>query len=282
MLSKIKSVGVLDHPKITETSAMAAQVSDLVGSWGVKVYRASTWDTASIESIITKLDLLVVLGGDGSTLRAARVSAPHGVMVTTINMGRLGFLSEMQPTNWSVVLKRIIEGDYWVEERMMLRAEAFHDAHAFGYRDALNDVVISRGTLARMVRVRTSVDGSLFTTYACDGLIVATSTGSTAYALAAGGPILPPVLKNMVLVPIAPHLSLDRPIVLSQGSIVEMVVNTDHQAILTNDGQDEQTLRDGDRVIVQAGPYAARFARIQPQNYFYRTMMSRLKSEPCD
>jgi NAD+ kinase len=133
-----------------------------------------------------------------------------------------------------------------------------------------------------MVRVRTSVDGSLFTTYACDGLIVATATGSTAYALAAGGPILPPVLKNIILVPIAPHLSLDKPIVLSQGSVVEMIVGTDHQAILTNDGQDEVTLKSGDRVVVQASNYVARFARVQSPNYFYHTLMSRLKSEPCE
>jgi NAD+ kinase len=133
-----------------------------------------------------------------------------------------------------------------------------------------------------MVRVRTSVDGSLFTTYACDGLIVATATGSTAYALAAGGPILPPGLKNIVLVPIAPHLSLDKPIVLSQGSVVEMIVGTDHQAILTNDGQDELTLRNGDRVLVQSSDCVARFARVQSRNYFYQTMMNRLRSEPCE
>lgn len=278
----IRSVGVLSHPKIVETNTLASQVVADLNQWGITTYRASTWDTASILAIIEKLDLLVVLGGDGSTLRAARVAAPHGVMVASVNMGRLGFLSEMQPANYTTVLQGMIAGDYWVEERMMLRTQAYRDARALHMRDALNDVVVSRGTLARMVRVRTSVDGSHFTTYACDGLIVATATGSTAYALAAGGPILPPVLRNMVLVPIAPHLSLDRPIVLSQGSVVEMQVNTDHQAILTNDGQDEQTLQDGDRVVVQACPYTALFARIQPQNYFYRTMMSRLKPEPCE
>lgn len=278
----IKSVGVLSHPKIAETSDVAAQVEGALSGWGVTVYRASTWDTPSVEAIIDKLDLLVVLGGDGSTLRAARVAAPHGVPVATVNMGRLGFLSEMQPDTWQDVLRHIVDGDYWIEERMMLVATAFREGEVLGSREALNDVVISRGTLARMVRVRTIVDGSLFTTYACDGLIVATATGSTAYALAAGGPILPPALKNIVLVPIAPHLSLDKPIVLSQGSVVEMAVSTDHQAILTNDGQNEVTLKNGDRVVVQASKHMARFARVQPANYFYHTMMSRLKPEPCD
>jgi NAD+ kinase len=278
----INRVGVLSHPKIAETDEVARQVECHLREWGVQPYRASTWDTPSIEAIIDKLELLVVLGGDGSTLRAARIASVHNVMVTSINMGRLGFLSEMQPDNWNGSLQRMVEGDFWVEERMMLRTEAFRDGQSLGTHEALNDVVISRGTLARMVRVRTTVDGSLFTTYACDGLIVSTATGSTAYALAAGGPILPPLLKNIVLVPIAPHLSLDKPIVLSQGSLVEMVVNTDHQAILTNDGQDEVTLKSGDRVVVQASPYVAKFARVQQKNYFYHTLMSRMKPEPSE
>lgn len=285
----IQSVGVLSHPKIVQTNEVAVQVEATLREWGVTTYGVSTWDTASIEAIISKLDLLLVLGGDGSTLRAARVASPHGVMVTSINMGRLGFLAEMQlnpkgtpGSDWKTSLRRMIDGDYWVEERMMLHAEAFREHERLGSRDALNDVVVSRGTLARIVRIRTVVDRSLLTTYACDGLIVATATGSTAYALAAGGPILPPTLRNIVLVPIAPHLSLDKPIVLSQGSLVEMFIGTDHQAILTNDGQDELTLRNGDRVVVQAGKHAARFARVQTPNYFYHTLMNRLKPEPCD
>ncbi len=278
----VTRVAVLSHPKIEQTNEVARQIATVLTGWGIVVHRVSTWDTAAIEKIIDALDLLVVLGGDGSTLRAARVASPHGVMITSINMGRLGFLSEMSPDTWMSDLRQIIDGQYWVEERMMLHTEAFRDSQQLGSRDALNDVVVSRGTLARIVRVRTVVDGSLLTTYACDGLIVATATGSTAYALAAGGPILPPTLKNIVLVPIAPHLSLDRPIVLSQGSVVEMIVGTDHQAILTNDGQDEMTLKNGDRVVVQASPFVTRYLRVKSPNYFYHTLMTRLKPEPCD
>ncbi|MCS7061618.1 MAG: NAD(+)/NADH kinase, partial [Anaerolineae bacterium] len=189
--------------------------------------------------------------------------------------------------NWREALRRIVRGEYWVEARMMLTARVERNSQARPSSspppcDALNDIVISRGTLARMVRIRTHVDGGLLTTYACDGLIAATPTGSTAYALAAGGPILPPQLRNIVLVPIAPHLSLDRAVVLSQGSVVEMVVRTDHQAILTADGQTEVVLNDGDAVIVRAGEHLARFARVQPPTYFYRTLMARLKQEPCE
>ena len=283
----IKSVAVLDHPKIARTGEVADDMQVALQGWGVAVHRASTWDTRSLQAIVGKVGLLIVLGGDGSTLRAARVAAPHGVMVASVNMGRLGFLSEMRPDNWRDVLPSIVRGEYWVEERMMLTARVGRNGHADRLddstnRNALNDIVISRGTLARMVRVRVSVDGGLLTTFACDGLIVSTATGSTAYALAAGGPILPPQLRNIVLVPIAPHLSLDRPVVLAQGSVVEMTVRTDHQAILTADGQSELVLNDNDTVVARASEHLARFARIQPPSYFYRTLMSRLKQEPCE
>ena len=278
----IRTVGVLDHPKIPATGTVADEISAALNEWGVLSYRAKTWDTPALEAIMPRVDLIVALGGDGSTLRAARVAAPHGVPVTSVNMGRLGFLSEMTPANWRESLPRMIAGDYWTEARIMIRAEAFREATLLSAHEALNDAVVSRGTLARIVRTEAHVDGSRLTTYACDGLIVATPTGSTAYALAAGGPILPPTLQNFVLVPIAPHLSLDRPVVLSQGSTVEIVVHTDHQAILTTDGQNETVLKNGDRVTVKASQHVALFARVQPPSYFYRTLMSRLKGEGCD
>lgn len=128
----INRIGVLSHPKIVETGEVADLVESRLHEWGVQVYRASTWDTPSIEAIIDKLELLVVLGGDGSTLRAARIASAHNVMVTSINMGRLGFLSEMQPDDWQGPLHRMVDGDFWVEERMMLRTEAFRDGQSLG------------------------------------------------------------------------------------------------------------------------------------------------------
>jgi len=285
----LKAIAVLDHPKVPATTEVAAQIEDALRQMGVTPYRANTWDTNALRGIIDQVDLIIVLGGDGSTLRAARVAAPKNVPVTSVNMGKLGFLSEMKPDNWREILPMFVRGEYWLEERMMLRAIPYRGDHVLhagvtGFHDALNDIVISRGTLARIVRLETrigeadlKVEPAPLTTYACDGLIISTPTGSTAYALAAGGPILPPALKNIVLVPIAPHLSLDKPVVLSQGSVVEIIVHTDHQAILTADGQNEVVLQDGERVVVQAGPYVARFARIQPPTYFYRTLMGRLR-----
>lgn len=273
----IDRVGVLYHPKIPETQQVAKEITEFLGERGVTAWVASTWDEPRVRDQVEHLDLALVLGGDGSTLRTARMVAHHGVPIVGLNMGRLGFLSELSPQDWRSKLPGILDGDFWIEERLMLRAEAHRRGNSFGEYEALNDVVISRGSLARMIRVRTHIDGGHLVTYAADGVIVATPTGSTAYALAVGGPILPPELHNILVIPIAPHLSLEQAIVLSEGAVVDLGISTDHEAILTVDGQFALALADGDQVIVRASPYHARFARVQDRTYFYKTLMSRLQ-----
>lgn len=272
----MKRIGLLHHPKLPASQPVAAQMARTAEGLGLAAWIGSTWDVEAVAKEIAALDLLVTLGGDGSILRAARMACSHGVPVLGVNMGRLGFLTELEPTGWEAVLPRLLAGDYWIEERMMLYAEYHRGETCRGY-EALNDVVVSRGSLARIVRLETHIDGSFLSTYAADGLIVATPTGSTAYAFAAGGPVLPPQLKNILLQPIAPHLSMDRAIVLSQGAVVKILVHTDHQAILTVDGQFEYELRDGDWVMVQASRNVSRFLRLQDRTYFYRTLMERLR-----
>jgi NAD+ kinase len=274
---KFTRIGVLHHPKIPETQRVAAEITDFVGELGVSAWLSSTWDEPRIRDQVEHLDLALVLGGDGSTLRTARMVARHGVLIVGLNMGRLGFLSELTPNDWREKLPRIFDGDFWIEERMMLQAKAQRHGVTFGEYQALNDVVISRGSLARMIRVHTHIDGGHLVTYAADGVIVATPTGSTAYALAVGGPILPPELYNILVIPIAPHLSLERAIVLSEGAVVDLHISTDHEAILTVDGQFALALADEDQVVVRASPHYARFARVQERTYFYKTLMARLR-----
>lgn len=270
-------IGVLYHPKIPASDQLAEDIATRLQQLGAQAWVGSTWDEEAVRAQTSQLDLFVVLGGDGSMLRAARMGAQHGVPMVGINLGRLGFLVEIHPDEWREVLPRILEGGYRIEERMMLKAESRRGDELLGQHDALNDVVVSRGSLARIVRLHTHIDGDHLTQYVADGLIVATATGSTAYALAAGGPILPPTLRNILLIPIAPHLSMERAIVLDQGATVDMRIVTDHQAILTVDGQFEFTLLDGDRVTVKASSHVARFVRLQPPSYFYRTLMERLR-----
>lgn len=270
-------IGVLHHPKIAQSHPLADDITAALTQLDAQVWIGSTRDEESIRAHIADLDLLITLGGDGSMLRAARMGAPHGVPIFGINLGRLGFLAEVRPDEWQQFLPRVILGGYRIEERTLLRAEAYRGQALLGSHDALNDVVVSRASLARVVRIKVQIDSNPLTQYVADGLIVATATGSTAYALAAGGPILPPTLTNMVLVPIAPHLSMNRTLVLDSNSTVEMRVTTEDQVILTVDGQFDLSLLDGDSVTVRVSPHVARFVRVQPPDYFYRTLMARLR-----
>ncbi len=270
------NVGVLYHPKLAESRVMAAEMLEYIEGLGASAWVRSGWNGESIKEHLTKLDLLITLGGDGSLLRAARLTARHNIPLLGINMGRLGFLAEIQPAEWPDRIRQAFLGDYWVEERMMVHAKHCRDGEAINVYEALNEIVISRGHLPRVVRLDTYIDGGFLTTYTADGLIIATATGSTAYALAAGGPILPPELENFLLIPLAAHLSLDRALVLSSGVTVRVRVSTDHTAILTGDGQFEIELVDGDEIVMNASPSVVRFLRLQEKNYFYRTLMRRL------
>lgn len=269
-------IAVLYHPKIEATHPVAEDINNWLSEHGIDVEQALTWDENEVRPMMKDIDLAVVLGGDGSMLRAARMAAGNGVPILGVNMGRVGFLTEVTPDNWREKLPCVLDGRYWVEERMMLQAEAWRGNNFLGSYEALNDVVISRGNLARVVQLRTEIDGDELTTYVADGLIISTPTGSTAYALAVGGPILPPELRNILVIPIAPHLTLDRAIVLSEGSKVCVHVNTDHEAILTVDGQFAFEMQDGDHVAVHTGKDVSRFVRLEKQTYFYHMLLSRL------
>ena len=271
-----QKIGVLYHPKLPDSHPLGVEITAFLKSLNIKHWLLSAWDERDVLARIAQMDLLITLGGDGTVLRAARMAASHGVPILPIKVGRLGFLSEFAPAEWKEKLPPILKGGYWVEERMMLHAEVTRSGAQIGAYEALNDVVASRGTLARLVRIATYIDGGYMATYSADGVIVATPTGSTAYALAVGGPILPPDLRNILLVGVAPHLSLDRAIVLSQGASVRLQVYTDHRAQLTVDGQYEVALLNEDLVQVTASPHTSRFIRTQERTYFYRKLMSRL------
>jgi NAD+ kinase len=199
--------------------------------------------------------------------------------VLGINTGYLGFLTEVSPDGWEDSLQALLNNRYWIEQRMMLRCEVRRGDLVLGYSDALNDVVISRGAIAKSVRLETYIDGGWATTYHGDGLIIATPTGSTAYALAVGGPILPPELKNILVVPVAPHLSMDRPMVLSQGAAIQVVVepHTLAEVVLTVDGELIASLESADQVVVRASDSVSKFVRLRDRNYFYRSLLDRLE-----
>jgi NAD+ kinase len=163
---------------------------------------------------------------------------------------------------------------------MMLCAQQERSGGRLGSWDVVNEVVVSRGSYVRPVHLETSVDNRFLATYVADGLIASTPTGSTAYALAVGGPILPPELRTILLVPIAPHLSIDQAIVLAEGSSLSIVVRTSHQAVLSIDGQPPVQLADGDCVHVSAGEHDLMFVRFQDPGYFYRNLTPHMSHNP--
>jgi NAD+ kinase len=238
---------------------------------------ANAWEELQVDQLCHDVDLILTLGGDGTLLRAARVVAPCGVPVMGVKLGTVGFLSGLHPDTFTQNLPRLLKGDYWIEERMMVQARWLHKGVEQGVYEAINDVVVSRGKLARVIRIETVIDGEGLELFSADGAIISTATGSTAYSLAAGGPILAPTVRTMLLTLISPYLSPINSLVLPEGTKVSLQVHSQNNPILTVDGQTDYELQDGDVVESQASPHVARFARLEAKTYFYRTLVNRLR-----
>jgi NAD+ kinase len=274
------TIAVLAHPLRPHTFPIAGEIAAQFARHGVKTHVFTEWGADDVRKPLAACDLAVAIGGDGAMLRAARAAAPFRVPVLGVNMGQLGFLTEISaPDQMGGALERLLAGDYWLEERMMIAMQVIHNDAVVAQAEALNDIVVSGSGVGKMVTVSLYIDGGWTTTYHADGLIIATATGSTAYALAAGGPILPPELKNILILPALPHLSMDRAIVLSEGSVVEIRPGQRAQAVNTVwvDGFNAATLHGGERIQIQAGEHTSRFARLRDRNYFYRSLLDRLE-----
>ncbi len=273
---------VTSHPRLAGAAEEASRIAKELDVLGVHVETGYLFDEKVHRRVKAgDFDLMITLGGDGTMLRAGHLCGPSNVPVLGINLGRFGFLMEIKEGQWQAYLPRLVEGDYWLENRMMLSTEQWRSGAILGKWDVLNEVVVSRGQFIRPVHLEAYVDGRFLTTYVADALIAATPTGSTAYALAAGGPILPPELRNILLVPVAPHLSLDRAIVLAEGSSVSIVVKVEHQAVFSVDGQVPIGLADEDRVDVSAGKHTIKCVRFQDPGYFYRNLTPHMSRNPA-
>lgn len=279
-MTTLKSIGVLAHPQRPQTNPVAEEIAHALRQRGYMTWLHTHWNELQVLDQVKEADMVIAIGGDGAMLRAGRVCAPHHVPVLGVNMGQLGFLTEISgPDRWEIDLNRVLAGDYWIEQRMMLCASVLRNGEAIISGDALNDAVISGSAFGRMIQVEMYIDKGWATTYSADALIVATATGSTAYALAVGGPILPPELRNILIVPSAPHLSMDRPIVLAEGSTVEIIPTSAnrHEVSLMVDGTVLWMLQAGERIRIQASEHISRFVRMRERNYFYRSLLDRLE-----
>lgn len=215
----------------------------------------SETDHFSMEEIGQHIDLAIVIGGDGTMLNVGRSVARYKTPLAGVNMGHLGFLADISADDMTEQLEDILNGEYETENRFMLNAEVMRAGKIVYQSNALNDVIINKGELARLIDFETFIDGEFVNSMRADGIIVATPTGSTAYALSAGGPILHPTLPAMELVPICPHTLSDRPIVVSGDCVVEIVMTKlgPAHAHLTLDGQAGFVLSDQDHIFVRKG-----------------------------
>jgi len=267
---------VTAYPKMPKAFAEAEAMAKYLKEKGIQAPYGSLYDEDLRKRVRRgEFDLLIMAGGDGSVLRAGNLCAASRTPILGVNLGKLGFLIQVQHNEWREYFDKLLSGEAWIEERMMLHAEHFRAGEIVGNWDALNEVVVGRGGTLRPVRLSASVDGRHLTSYVADGMIASTATGSTAYALAAGGPILPPELRNILLVPIAPHLSVDRAVVLSEGSTVSILVNSEN-AVLSIDGQPSITLMEDDRITVRAADVTTQFVRFGDPGYFYRNLTAHM------
>ncbi|MGZ8156096.1 MAG: NAD kinase [Burkholderiales bacterium] len=225
----------------------------------------------TLEELGARADLAIVLGGDGTMLNIARTFAPYDVALVGVNQGRLGFLTDISLDTMVQTIGGILDGDYVTEDRMLLEAEIFSGTERVFEVLAFNDVVVSKGVQGSMIEFEVHIDREPIYTQRSDGLIVATPTGSTAYALSAGGPIVHPSLRVMALVPVCPHTLSNRPIVISSDSTVDIVIRSTDDPRAHFDSHSHFELRDGDRITVRR--YSHDVSLLHPVGHSYYAML---------
>ena len=249
-----------------ERPAAAATAAEIVARFGDEVRVASLADDVSWGK---GLDLVVSLGGDGNMLRAVALIAMHDVPILGVNFGQLGYLTAVEPSEVHGAIERALRGDFSIERRMLLEvrlrmADVDLDGRVF---HALNEAVLERTATSNTVRIGVTLDGAFFTSYAADGMIVATPTGSTAYAFSVRGPIIAATHRAMQLTPVSPHMLFDRTLVLEPDSRVRLDVRGGRPASLSVDGRTVGTLQDGDSIECTASPHALQLVTFGPRDF---------------
>lgn len=277
-------IGIIYNDRTQEAQQMAM---DLVNRLNLS---DRAWVSTALEideelPAAKETDLIITVGGDGTIIRASRIAVPHHIPILGINMGRLGFMTEVEAHDALERIPQYLAGDVRVEERCMFQVQVYSDGimgtHPLlmdGRQQchALNDVVVGRGAVSRLVSISTFINGAPITEFRADAVIVSTATGSTGYNLSVGGPILWPMSDEMILKPIAPHVGMASALVLPSTSIIELVVETEHAATLSVDGYIDAELPAGVAVKVEASPHKTLFLRANPPIHFYETLTRRL------
>ncbi len=272
-----RNIGIISRPRRSNLSEVAPPLLSWLQGRGIHV--AYDQETASSlaepsegrsrEQVAAASELLLVLGGDGTLLAAARVAAPRGIPILPINMGSLGFLTSFMLEELYPALEDILAGRLTISERVMLHAELQRGDKILDKQTVLNEVVINKGALARMIELELSIDQDFVCRYRADGLIVASPTGSTAYSLSAGGPIVHPSVESFIITPICPHTLSDRPVVVGDTSIIEVKLSAGTESVfLTLDGQKGIPLQATDRVRISRAQQLLKLIQTPNKSYF--------------
>jgi len=281
---KNKSIGILTKPKFPEVKTTLQGVVTWLRARSIDVLLDTTSATMLGEQggvqktqLAGKADVLLVLGGDGTMLNAARLAGERSIPILGVNMGGLGFLTEVRLDNLYPSLDRVFANDFILDERLMLKTHVHRHGETVARGVVLNDVVVSKGTLARMIELRIAIQGQFVTNLRGDGLIVGTPTGSTAYSLSAGGPIINPAVQSLILTPICPHTLAHRPLIVPGNVEIEVTLTSkDDGAMATLDGQVGIAMTQGDTAVIQASDHRTRLIRF-PESHYYDVLREKLK-----
>lgn len=267
----VEKVGILYHPFRDKARILSNHLYEQLSSQGISVWQFSTQEEEKARVKCNGSHLILSIGGDGTLLRVARIVYPAGIPILGIKLGRLGFNTELGSDEIADKLSYVLEGKGWVEQRTML--EITLDKQSF---HTLNDVVL-RGSTPRLINIKACIDGAVLTTYRADGIILATSTGSTGYSLAAGGPVLNPQSREFVLKPICCHLGPNNALVLASNNVVELKLSRGDRGILILDGQIEIPLHEEQNIIIKLSSFVTSFLKLHPPEYFYQSLLQKLK-----
>jgi NAD+ kinase len=272
-----KQIAIAAHPKLPEAMPVAQDLQGYLSQEGIYSISAQLYDEDLSQRVKSgEFDMLIALGGDGTMLRAGHLCGPVSVPILGINLGHFGFLMEIRQNQWKEIMPRLLQGDYWLERRMMLCAEHCRSGDVVSKWEVLNEVVISKTALGRMCELDTRYRGGYVTTFKADGVIVATPTGSTAYSLAANGPIVYPTEEVVIITPICPHTLTQRPLVVPDDGDIELLLVNDTEVFLTLDGRPGLPISRGDRVQVKQSPNRVLLVR-NPKIDFFGILRTKLR-----
>ena len=282
--SKVKKIGVFCKPKAKSANSVLNKLIPWLQKKSYHVLLDTV--TASIinefssyekREVSRQADLLIVLGGDGTLLSVARAAHPHNIPILSVNLGSLGFLAETSIEELYPTLEKILSGKFEIENRMLLNACILRGKKKVEDHNVLNDVVINKGAVARVINLQVLVNGQYMTSYRADGLIIATPTGSTAYSLSAGGPIVSPNINTIVLTPVSPHSLSARPIVLSDTSQIHVTFRQKYSKInIAADGQEQLTISSEAKIYISKSDIKAKFVYFPSMENYYSKLKNKL------